>query len=88
MIIKESFRKRKDVIGTWKVKGVSGTESVKWQGESRYQLKPLQKTQNIRITFVQRRPNVFDVGPRLYKWYTNVLCLLCPALVGESPSRM
>ena len=28
------------------------------------------------ITFVQRRPNVFDVGPTLYKCYTNVLCSL------------
>ena len=35
-----------------------------------------QQTQNICITFVQRRPNVFDVGPTLYKCYTNVLCLL------------
>ena len=35
-----------------------------------------QKTQNIRITLIQRRPNVFDVGPTLYKCYTNVLCLL------------
>ena len=35
-----------------------------------------QQTQNICITFVQRRPNVFDVGPALYKHYTNVLCLL------------
>ena len=35
-----------------------------------------QQTQNIGITFVQRRPNVFDVGPTLYKCYTNVLCLL------------
>ena len=34
------------------------------------------KTQNIRITFIQRRPNVFDVGPTLYKCYANVLCLL------------
>ena len=33
-------------------------------------------TQNICIAFVQRRPNVFDVGPTLYKCYTNVLCLL------------
>ena len=32
-----------------------------------------QQTQNICITFVQRRPNVFDA---LYKCYTNVLCLL------------
>ena len=31
-----------------------------------------QKTQNICKTFVQRRPNVFDVGPTLYKCYTNV----------------
>ena len=35
-----------------------------------------QQTQNICITFVQRRPNVFDVGPTLYECYTNVLCLL------------
>ena len=35
-----------------------------------------QQTQNICITFVQRRPNVFDVGPTLYKCYTDVLCLL------------
>ena len=33
-----------------------------------------QYTQNICIPFVQRRP--FDVGPTLYKCYTNVLCLL------------
>ena len=30
-----------------------------------------QKTQNISITFVQRRLTVFDVGPTLYKSYTN-----------------
>ena len=35
-----------------------------------------QQTQNICITFVQRRPNVFDAGPTLYKCYKNVLCLL------------
>ena len=29
------------------------------------------------ITFVQRRPNVFDAGPTLYKWYSYILCLLC-----------
>ena len=28
------------------------------------------------LTFAQRQPNVFDVGPTLYKCYTNVLCLL------------
>ena len=37
---------------------------------------PPQQTQNICITFVQRRPDVFDVGPTLYKCYTNILCLL------------
>ena len=31
---------------------------------------------NICITFIQRRPNVFNVGPMLYKLYRNVLCLL------------
>ena len=31
---------------------------------------------NICITFVQCRPNVGDVGPTLYKCYTNGLCLL------------
>ena len=35
-----------------------------------------QQTQNFCITFIQRRSNVFDVGPTLYKCYTNVLCLL------------
>ena len=30
----------------------------------------------ILITFVQRRPNVFDIGPTLYKCYKNVLCSL------------
>ena len=35
-----------------------------------------QQTHIICITFIQRRPNVFDVGPTLYKCYTNVLCLL------------
>ena len=28
------------------------------------------------ITFIQRRPNVEDVVPTLYKCYTNVLCLM------------
>ena len=35
-----------------------------------------QQTQNFCITFIQRRPNVFDVGPTLYKCYTNLLRLL------------
>ena len=33
-------------------------------------------SRNICITFVQRRPNVFDVVLTLYKCHTNVLCLL------------
>ena len=37
---------------------------------------PSQQTQNTCITFIQRRANVFDAGPTLYKCYTNVLCLL------------
>ena len=44
--------------------------------------KQTQQTQNICITFVQRRPNVFDVGPTLYKYYTNVLCLLGIAMTA------
>ena len=35
-----------------------------------------QQKQIICITFIQSRPNVFDVGPTLYKCYTNVLRLL------------
>ena len=35
-----------------------------------------QQTQNIFITCVQSWTNVFDVGPTLYKYYKNVLCLL------------
>ena len=39
---------------------------------------PLQSqlAHNICITFIQRWTNVFDVGPTLYKCYTNVSCLL------------
>ena len=33
-------------------------------------------TKTICITFIQRWTNVFDVDPTLYKYYTNVLCLL------------
>ena len=42
-----------------------------------------QQTQTFCITFVQRRPNVFDVGPTLYKCYTNVVCLLGMARVTD-----
>ena len=36
---------------------------------------PAQQTQNISITFIQRRPNVFDVCPALYE-VIQMLCLL------------
>ena len=32
-----------------------------------------QQTQNICISFAQRRANVFNVGSTLYKWYTFCL---------------
>ena len=35
-----------------------------------------QQTQSICITFIQLRLKVFDVGPTLYKCYTEVMCLL------------
>ena len=42
---------------------------------------PAQQTQNICITFIQRRPNVFDVDPTLYK----VIQMFCvPLGVGTS----
>ena len=40
------------------------------------QLLQSQQTQNILKIFVQRRTNVFDVGPTLNKCYKNGLCLL------------
>ena len=39
-----------------------------------------QQTQNICITVIQHRPNVFDVGPTFYKCYANILCLLVSEL--------
>ena len=45
-----------------------------------------EQAQNICITFVQRWPNVFDVGPTLYKCYANVLCLL--GYVGPTSSTL
>ena len=36
----------------------------------------IQQAQNICLTFIQRRPDVEDVGQTLYKCYANVLCLL------------
>ena len=74
----------------WNMNARAGDESASsWQAASplhqdpvdivdykdNLKIKQSQQTQNICITFVQRRPNVFDVGPTLYKCYTNVLCL-------------
>ena len=38
-----------------------------------------QQTQNICITFIQCRPNVFHARTTLYKCYSDVLCLLSGA---------
>ena len=55
---------------------------------SPFKVKTTQQTQNICITFIQRRPNVFDVGPTLYKCYTNVLCLLGSVSTLKQPLGM
>ena len=47
-----------------------------------------QETQNICITFIQRRPNVFDVGPTLYKCNRNVLCLPGKLIVLRNMSSL
>ena len=55
----------------------SGTTVIQsWLEVSCFPGKATQQTRKICITFIQRRPNVFDVGPTLYKCYTNVLCFL------------
>ena len=41
------------------------------------------QTQNICITFVQCRPNVFDVGPTLYKCYTK-----CFVFIGHKETKL
>ena len=47
-----------------------------------------QQTQIICITFMQCWTNVEDVGPTLYKCYTNVLCLLVyPSMLDYTPFR-
>ena len=42
---------------------------------------------NICITIIQHRPNFFDVGPTLYKCYTNVSSLLGKAIIMFTPSE-
>ena len=44
--------------------------------------KSVNTKQNICITFIQCWTNVEDVGPTLYKCYTNVFCLL-----GNQPTK-
>ena len=46
---------------------------------------PAQQAQNVCITFIQRRPNVFEIGPTLYKSYTNVVCLLGEHIRWQRP---
>ena len=46
------------------------------KGKERLFGRDIPETQNICITFVQRRPKVFDVGPALYKYNANVVYLL------------
>ena len=46
-----------------------------------------QQTQNIFITVVQRRPNVFDVGPTLCKCHKHVLCLLGIVTIWQDSSE-
>ena len=43
--------------------------------------------QDMCITFVQRRPDVEDVGPTLYKCYTHVLCLLREIRAHHAPGE-
>ena len=38
------------------------------------------------LTFIQRRPNVVDVGPTLYECCTNVLYLLGSSMYVPGPS--
>ena len=45
------------------------------------------KPANICITFIQCWANVQDVGPTLYKYYTNVLCLLGRITHCHPPSK-
>ena len=67
-----------DVPGTWLMGSLLKCTSEYHDEKliNLHQRTPTQQTQNIFITCVQRRPNVFDVGPTLYKCYKTVLCSL------------
>ena len=78
------------ISSPWISKGVSATSqgdiytlsylkrqlSLQWISPAKKTLYIVcsQQKQHTCITFAQRRPNVFDAGPTLYKCYTNVLC--------------
>ena len=65
--MKESSLPAEITIWYWHIAGVSLLPAANDK---------TQQTQNIYIQFVQCWTNVEDVGPALYKWYRNVLCLL------------
>ena len=46
-----------------------------------------QHAQNICITFIQRQLNVFDVGPTLYKCYTNVCACWVTLIFFSRPKK-
>ena len=48
----------------------------------------IQQAQNICIICVRCRPNVFDVGPTLYKDYTTVLCVCWDNLLESASSHL
>ena len=55
------------LVSTWQIYRIKRGHN--WEAVTRQQ-------QNICITFIQRPPNVSDVGRTLYKYCTNALCLL------------
>ena len=68
---------------SWGLKGLTSSSLFGKQGEA-------QQMVNVLLwyvlpckhkTFLQRLSNVLDIGPILYKCYTNVLCLLGDATV-------
>ena len=78
----QSLRVRREetfsFIETWIPERCSNPRSPIFQAGS-FNHCTTQQTQDMCITFVKRRSNVFDVGPVLFKCYTHVLCLLTRA---------
>ena len=56
-----------------------------WGGETICAQSPVNTKHLYNINFIQRRPNVFDVGSTLYKCYTNALCFLGGGLNALHP---